>query len=170
MPLLIPRLAAGLSGLIPTDQESQGLDNLTRAWLDYFEGASVLGVPALRPALEGLPRQMFERALANPSQANTLPAKLQAAILAFWLACGPLATTIWVIPPPTIIVPGTLIPPLGNVGLAALLTADFLSNTNGRLERPAAAGVVARTIGLLQLGATIQTQVPPAVPVTTPIL
>lgn len=170
MPLIIPALAAGLGTVQPAEQEGVAVSALTSAWLNYVQGASVLGVPALRPVLDGLPRQAFQGPLNGIALQGTAATRLQAAILAFWAACGPLATAIWIIPPPTIIVPGTLIPPPGNASLAASILADFVSNTSGKLQLQAAGAVLARTIGLAQLGGTIQTQVLPAAPVITPIL
>lgn len=169
MPLLVPTLAAGLAALPATDQESVALDAITRAWLDYVQGASVVGIPALRPVLDGLPRLVFQRTLSGVRD-NTFATQLQAAIVAFWGACGPLASAIWIVPPPMIIVPGSLVPPLGNLVLAAQLSSDFATITSAKLPAAAAASITARTIGLAQLGAVIQTQVPPAVPVTQPIL
>jgi hypothetical protein len=170
MPLITNVLASGLARMEATDQESLGVDALTRAWLDFFQGASLLGVPASRPILDTAPKAAFMAALRGISQANVAPVQLQAAVAAFWLACSPLASAIWVLPGPAVIVPGTLIPPPGIASLAALLTSEFLSNTSGRLTLESAAQAVARVISLANVGGTIQTVIAPSAPVVQTIL
>jgi len=170
MPLVTGVLANGLSRMVGTDQESVAIDTLTRAWLDYFQGASLLGVPAARPILDTAPKAAFSAALQGFSQANVAPVQIQAAVAAFWLACSPLASAIWVLPGPAVIVPGTLIPPPGVGTIAAVLTSEFLSNTSGRMTLESAAQAVARVLSLANIGGTIQTVVAPAAPVTQTIL
>jgi hypothetical protein len=157
--------------MAPTDNATQAASDLTDALADYFGGASVLGVPANPGIIGGAPKVALLAAMAPGLNApNGAAAAITAGWAQFWAVAGPLAPTIWVVPPNTV-VPASLISPAGLASLATALQSTFDANVNAGLPLAAAALAIANAIHAASLGATVVLQPPlPAAPVVTPIL
>lgn len=170
MVMIATTLANGLKAMTPTTNATAAQSTLADALINYFAGASVAGVPANPGVLAGAPKSAVLATLASLNSPNGAAASIAAACQAFWTAVGPIASTVWLVPPNTI-VPASLVPPAGLGSLSTGLQSTFDSNVNGALDLDAAATAIANTIHSAQAGATVTLQPPPpAPPVVTPII
>jgi hypothetical protein len=167
MALVQSTLANGLAGLTPVSVEATAASNFANAWATYFAGASVTGVPVGNISSA---KSAFQSALSGFSVANAGPAKIQAAVIAFWGVIAPSGATLWIISPNTV----TLVtPPPTMSGIAAALTSVFSANaadpTKTLAQATSAIAAVLHANGGLGAIATVQ---PPPVssPIPTPIL
>ena len=163
-------LATGLEALTPTDSVATAADRIATAFTDYMAQSSVLGVPAVPAVLSGAPKSAMVGAMGSLNSVGGAAGAIAAGVIAFWAAMLGTEATIWIMVPPTIIVPSTLIVPPGLGGMTSAIQGAFDGNVSGGLELAAAAATVATAIHGVNIGATVQTQVPPSPPVVTPIL
>lgn len=170
VPLNSGTLASGLEALEPTDVVATAIDRLATAFTDYMQESSVLGVPATPGILSGAPKSAMVGAMSGLNAPDGAAGAIAAGVAAFWAAMLGTEVAIWVMVPPTIIVPSTLIVPPGLGGMQSAIQGAFDGNVAGELDLAAAAATVAAAIHGANAGATVQTQVPPAPPVVTPIL
>ena len=155
MTLLSATLATGLESMESTDSEATAIDNFVVAWGNYFENASVSGIPTAPGTLTAA-LDVMKSGLVGMSNANAGAAIIQTAITTFWTTIAASAGTVWVVAPA--IITATAPPGLGGIGAA--LTAAFSGNQSGSLDLAASAAVVAAALHLTQLGG-ITAQGPP---------
>lgn len=171
MALVSATLGSALASMSPGTDAAAAASALADHLINYLAGASVAGVLANAAVLGGAPKTALHSAMAAGLNApNGAAAAIAAGLNAFWTSATGLASTIWLVPPNTV-VPGSLVPPPSLGGLASALQSTFDSNVNGGLGLSAAANAIANTIHTASLGATVTLQPPsPAPPVVTPIL
>lgn len=172
MALVAATLGSDLAGLSPTDNAAQAALDLTDYLVNYFGGASVLGIPANPGVIGGAPKSALHGAMApGLNTANGAATAIAAGWQAFWGALTGQEAAIWAIPPPNVIVPASLVPPAGLGSLATALQSTFDANVNGGLSLAQAALAIANTIHAASLGAIVTIQPPtPAPPFPSPIL
>ena len=170
MALVSATLASGLEALTATDNVATAIDRIAAAFVDYMAGASLLGVPAVSGVLSGAPRSAMVGAMAALNSVNGAALAVSSGISAFWSAMIGTEVSIWLIPPPAVVIPGTLIIPPGLAGLQSAIQGAFDANVAAGATLSASATTLATAIHATQLGATVQVQTPPAAPVVTPIL
>ncbi len=170
MVLLANTLASGLESLEATDNVAIAINRLATAFTDYMAESSVLGILAVPAVLSGAPKTAMTGAMSGLNTPNGAAGAIAAGVSAFWAAMLGLEVAIWIMVPPTIIVPSTLIVPPGLGTLTTVIQAAFDANVASELALPAAAASIAAAIHGANIGATVQTQVPPSPPVVTPIL
>lgn len=169
MALVSSVLGSGLAAMVPTPTEATAIAAFVSAWDAYFAGASVLGIPAT-PGTYAAGLSAMQGAMTGMSAPGGAAAAIQAGVQAFWGAILAQGAVIFVMVPPSGVIP-PLVPPPGISGIAAALTGVFASNTSGMVPLPTAADNVASAIHPAGgLGGTAPVQTPPAPPVPTPIL
>jgi hypothetical protein len=170
MTLASATLATGFETLEVTDNVNVAIGRIATAFTDYMAGSSVLGVSALPAILEAAPKTAMIGAMSGLNSLNGAAAAITAGITAFWNSLLGIEATIWIMVPPVIIVPSTLIVPAGLAGLQSVIQGAFDTNVNAKATLPVAAATLATEIHSTQLGATVQTQSVPSPPVVSPIL
>jgi len=170
MALVSATLASSLATLEPTDSVSVAIDRIATAFTNYFGGASVLGALAAPAVLDGAPKSAMAGAMGGLNSIGGAAGAISAGISAFWSALLGLEATIWIMIPPTIMIPSTTILPPGLGGLTAAIQGAFDANVAAGSDLASAANTLAAAIHGTQLGGTVQTQVPPSAPVASPIL
>jgi hypothetical protein len=158
MPLVQSLLATGLEAMTATDQESVAAMRFATAFDDYFQGASVLGIPCI-PGTTAPAKAAMMADLVGISDPDMAAAKIQAAIQTYWNTVAPLATAVWAGTVGPIIPPAIAPPGLG--GIESAVQAAFDANTAGGLSLAASAATVAAAIHLTQLGGMVNLGPPP---------
>ena len=167
MPLTPSVLVSGLEALVPTDSASDPITRIGAAFDDYFQGASVSGVPvggstaAAKSAMEG--------AMSGLNAPDGAAAAISAGITAYWGVIAPAAATLWIVPGFTI--PAPAVPPPGLAGLTSAVQGAFDASVAAEDDLAAAANTLATAIHGTQSGGIV-TLVPvvPGPPVPTPII
>jgi hypothetical protein len=157
MPLVQSLLASGLEAMTPTDQESVAALRFATAFDDYFQGASVLGIP-VTPGTTAPAKAAMLPELIGMSDPNKAAGKMQSAIQQYWQVLGPLASAVWITVGP--VIPPAIAPP-GLSGIESAVQAAFDANTAGGLSLAASAATVAAAIHLTQLGGMVNLGPPP---------
>jgi hypothetical protein len=158
--VLVPApLASGLADMVATDDPSAAIDVFANAFVDYFGGASVLGIPANAGVIGGGPKAALKAAMAGINSIDGAAQAMQDGITAFWTAVLPLALTVW---PGTVgpIIPPAIAPP-GLAGIQAAVQAAFDANTAGGLSLADSANAVASAIHGTQAGGLVNLGPPP---------
>jgi hypothetical protein len=158
MPMLPNILASGLNAMEPTDNEPSAVQGWTQALKDYFSTMAA-GAAIILPTAVELAAQSIPGALSGMSISGAAPAKIQAAVVAFW---GMLATQL-----PNTVFPGfnsvTPPPPLATIG-TGIMGAGTASVAAG-LSKPDANQALALVIHTACIGGQAIPP-PPATPVT----
>jgi hypothetical protein len=158
--VLVPApLATGLTDMVATDDTSAAIDVFASAFVDYFGGASVLGIPANAGVIGGAPKTAMIAAMSGLNSIDGAAQAIQDGVTAFWNAVLPLALTVW---PGTVgpIIPPAIAPP-GLAGIASAVQAAFDANTAGGLSLSACASAVASAIHGTQAGGLVNLGPPP---------
>lgn len=170
MALVATALASGLEALEPTLDVNVAISRISTAFDDYYQGASVMGVPVSGSTATA--KSAMEAAMPALNNENGASIAIAAGVTAYWAALIPLVTSLWTVPGFTVL-PGTLVPPAGLASLqtqiqnafnAAVMAEDTLSQAATRL---------ANAIHGTQSGGTVTLQAiggPPPPPVVTPII
>lgn len=127
-------LANELLNLDPVDNEAQAAQTLTDAY-GVFAADAMAGAQQLTVAGVNLGKAAMQPALTGMNAPGAGAAVIAAAVQAFWVAvAGGLAASF---------AGATAIVPPANLGLQALLTSDFLTNTNSAASKAAATSLLA---------------------------
>jgi hypothetical protein len=157
-------LASELAALVETLDELVAAENLSTAWDNYFQGATVAGVPVV-PGTTEPARLAMQAALAGMSAPGAGPALYVASLAAYWGGISLAAVAIWPLAPPL----ASVTPPPGLATLLAALLPVFVANVAGSLSKVDATAAIAAvqhaSAGLG--GIAINTAGPP---VTFPVL
>lgn len=170
MPLLPAPLSSGLANLEPTDDVNSAIETIASAFVDYFSGASVLGIVAVPAILSGVPKTAMKGAMTGLNDTDGAAGAISDGIAAFWDALVGIEVTVWIMVPPTVITPGSLVAPPSMSGLESAIQGAFDGNVAGELELTEAANVLATAIHGTQLGGLIETVTPPSAPIESPVL
>lgn len=158
-------LANELQALEPSGAEATAIDNLVGAWENYFEDATVLGIPVTTGSLATAVLSM-RGALIGMSADGAAAAAIQAGVTAFWGVIALSAATIWLTVPP----PLSASPPPGLGTIAGVLDPVFISNAAGSLSLADSAIALAAVLHPTQLGGIALIPPPPVGPGPQPIL
>lgn len=170
MTLTATTLASGLETLEVTDDVNVAIERIATAFTNYMVESSVLGITAEESILAAVPKTAMQGAMSGLNLPNGAALAMSLGITAFWTAMLGIEITIWTMVPPVVIIPSSLVAPVGLAGLQVAIQTVFTANTAAALSLSDAATAVANAIHTIQIGATVQTQIPPAPPVITPIL
>jgi len=170
MTLAAATLASGLEALEVTDDVNVAIERIATAFTDYMVEAGVLEIPAEETILSAVPKTAMIAAMAGLNAPNGGALAMANGIIAFWNALVGIEITVWIMVPPIVIIPASLLVPVGLSGLQAAIQAAFTANVAAEASLSDAATTLANAIHTIQLGATLETQTPPASPVITPIL
>lgn len=169
MPLVASSLASGIEALEPTESEADAIQRFVEAWDSYFSGASVSGVP-VNAGTYATGLSAMASALVGWSAQNAAASAIQAAVNDFWSTIAPLGAAMWTLPPPAVVTP-PLVPPTGISGIGAALEALFLTLAADEATLGEAASQMADVIHAAGgIGGIAPVTIPPAGPVSTPIL
>lgn len=158
-------LAAGLAALEPTGDVNVAIQRVADAYHDYFQGASVSGVPVTPGASDPGKAAMISAMGGLNSDAASA---LQSGIVAYWQALATLGTTLWVVPGFTTLPAVT--PPPGISALSSPIQSTFDSNLSSQADLNTASSNVASAIHAAHSGGTVTLQPPVGAPVPTPIV
>lgn len=123
-------LASELAALVETLDELEAAENLSKAWDNYFQGATVAGIPVV-PGTTEPARLLMKAALAGMSVPGAGPALYVASLAAYWGGISAAAAVIWVKAPPLV----SATPPPGLATLLAALLPVFVANVVGGLSK-----------------------------------
>lgn len=167
--LAIPPLASGLEALTPTDQVVDAINQIATAFDDYYQNASVSGVPVAGGTTAPAKTAMIG-AMGGLNAPGGAAAAIAAGITTYWTTLGPLIAAIWIVPGFTV-VPLSLVPPPALGTLTAVVQAAFDANVGAESDLSTSANNVATAIHGTQSGGTVTLQpIAPGPPVITPIL
>lgn len=144
MALVPATLAAGLSGLSPTDKEAVAINTIATAYTNFMSTAMAGPIPIIPAGLQAAKTAMIG-AMSGLSNQNNGAQSIANGVNAFWgvmagaaAALFPTATSLT--PPPTVSL------------IATALPGVFASNVSGKLDLASCANTVAAVIASNSLG------------------
>jgi hypothetical protein len=140
-------LATELEKMTPTADEAVAAERLAEALRIYFAGGTIRGSTPVDDLSSA--KSLAKNALTGMSDPGQGPAKIVAAVTAFWTDFGINGNTYWPVPPDTI---AAIVPSPALVGLLPIITATFLANVAAEKSLPDCAAAVAADIHNSSIG------------------
>jgi len=150
-------LATGFATLVPTANVNVAKTRIANAFVAYFSEAVVAGSQANSVALGGAPKTAMVAAMTELNTSGGAAAAIAAGIVAFWGGLSGIEASVWDDVPLWLrLIPGSIVPPDGNVDLVEALEGAFATCQATKPSLEDASIIIADAIHGTQAGGTVQ--------------